>query len=97
MNPSRPWTFRVENIPPGTTGEQLKKYFYKEDQPGVEVKSIVPAVDSCESDVQEYTATVLFQSPNQRCPRVHDDNISLDSDFHGFTPLFHPQGPIVAE
>ena len=99
MNPSRPLTFRVENIPPGTTGKQLKKYFYTEDQPGVQVKSIAPAVDSCESDVREYTATVLFQSPNGmvRYPRVLEDNISIDSDFYGFTPLFHPQEPIAAE
>lgn len=97
--PIRPLTFRVENIPPGTTAEQLKKYFYTEDQPRVQVRSIVPAVDSYEQDIQEYTATVTFQAPNRMVPspRVIDDNLSIDSDFHGFTPLNQPQDPIAAE
>lgn len=99
MNSNRPMTFRVENILLGTTEEQLKKCFYTEDQPGVQVKSIVPAVDNYELDIQEYTATILFQPPNQTvpCPRVLDDSISIDGDFYGFTPLVHPQEPIAAE
>ena len=99
MHAIRPRTFLVENIPPGTTKEQLKTYFNTEDQPGVQVKSLAPAVDNYELDVQEYTATILFQPPNRMvpCPRVLDDNINIDSDFHGFTPLFHPQEPIAAE
>ena len=99
MDLSRPWTFRVENIPLGTTEEQLKAYSYTEDQPGIQVKSIVPAVDNYELDVQELTATISFRSSNRMvlCPRVLDDNISIDSDFHGFTPLVHPQEPIAAE
>lgn len=96
---SRPRTFRVENIPPGTTAEGLKKLFYTEDQPRIEVRSIVPAVDSYELDIREYTATVLFHAPNQTVtsPRVLDDDISVDSEFHGFTPLNHPQEPIAVE
>ena len=94
----RPSTFRVENIPPGTTAEDLKKYFYPEDQPHLHIRSIVPAVDNCCSD-DNYTATVTFQGPDQRIlsPRTFDDNLSIDSDFHGFTPLNHPREPIVAE
>ncbi len=96
---NRPRTFRVENIPPGTTAEGLKELFYTEDQPRIEVRSIAPAVDSYELDIQAYTATVLFHSHNQTAtaPRVLDDDISVDSDFHGFTPLNHPQAPVVAE
>lgn len=94
---SRPRTFRVENIPPGTTPESLKKLFSTEDQPHVVVRSIVPAVDS--DDL--YTATVLFHAPNQTVttPRLldNDDGIEVDSEFHGFTPLNHPQEPIAAE
>ena len=99
MAPTRPYTFRVENIPPDTTAEELIKYFYTEDQPRIRVRSIVPAVDSYELDIQEYTATVTFQALNGSIltPRLLDENISIDCDFHGFTPLNHPQEPIAAE
>ena len=99
VSPNRPFTFRVENIPPGTTAEQLQKYFCTEDQPGIRIRSIVPAVDNYELDVQEFTATVTFQAVNRSVlsPRLLDDDISIDCDFHGFTPLYHPSGPIAAE
>lgn len=94
----RPWTFRVENIPPETTPERLKAYFHTEDQPHIQVRSIVPAVD-CEDLDGELTATISFQTWGETvtAPRVLDDTISVDSDFHGFTPLSHPKGPIAAE
>jgi hypothetical protein len=97
--PSRPKTFRVENIPPGTTAEGLKKLFYTEDQPRIEVRSIGPAVDSYDLNIQEYTATVTFEPPNQMLasPRTVDATISVDSDFHGFTPLNHSEEPISIE
>lgn len=99
MVPIRPLTFRVENIPPGTTAEELTKYFYTEDQPCIRVRSIVPAVDSYELDVREYTATISFQASNRGVlsPRLLDEDLSIDCDFHGFTPLYHPQEPIAAE
>lgn len=99
MIPSRPLTFRVENIPPGTTAEELKKQFYTEDQPRVRVRSIVPAVDNYELDIREYTATITFQAVNRNdlFPRLLDEDISIDRDFYGFTPLNHPQEPIAAE
>ncbi len=99
MAPTRPYTFRVENIPPGTTAEELIKYFYTEDQPRIRVRSIVPAAHSYELDIQEYTATVTFQALDCSImsPRLLDESISIDCDFHGFTPLNHPQEPIAAE
>lgn len=95
----RPLTFRVENIPPGTTADELIKYFYTEDQPRIRVRSIVPAVDSYELDIRECTATVTFQALDRSVlsPRLLDEDISIDCDFHGFTPLNHPQEPIAAE
>lgn len=97
--PSRPLTFRVENIQPGTTAEELKKLFYTEDQPHLRVKSLVPAVDNYELDIRDYTATVTFQAQNRTTlsPRLLDEDVSIDSDFHGFTPLNHPQEPIAAD
>ena len=96
----RPWTFRVENIPPDTTAEDLKKRFHTEDQPYIQVQSLVPAVDNDEKDIQEYTATILFQNPDPAIlsPRLlDDDDITIDSDFHGFTPLTSSTEPIAAE
>lgn len=97
-NLARPWTFRVENIPQGTTAKQLKGFFYTEDQPYINVRSIVPSVDNYDLE-GEYTATITFQTPNKwvQLPRVVDDNISVDSDFHGFTPLNHQKETIAAE
>lgn len=59
----------------------------------------MPAVDSYELDVRELTATVTFQALNRSVlsPRLLDEDISIDCDFHGFTPLYHPQGPIAAD
>ena len=96
--PMRPWTFRVENIPPKTTAEDLKGYFHTEDQPYIRVRSIAPAVD-CEAFDGELTATISFQSRDgtATAPHVLDDTISVDGDFHGFTPLSQPKGPIAAE
>ena len=95
---TRPWTFRVENIPPKTTAEGLKSYFHTEDQPHIKVRSIAPAVD-CEDFDGELTATISFQSKDgtATAPQVLDDTISVDGDFHGFTPLSQPKGPIAAE
>jgi len=96
-------TYRVENIPFGTTKDQLvKDYFYIEDQHDITVKSLVPAVETIEGEDGDLTATVLFH-PYERTPsgpRVQDDSIAVDKDFCGFTPLYVPsadKGPIVAE
>ncbi|KAL9009039.1 MAG: hypothetical protein Q9173_005898 [Seirophora scorigena] len=101
MDSIRLRTFRVENIPPGTTAESLKAFFYTEDQPCTEVRSLVPAVDSYELDIQEYTAKGTFQAIQTQqtvtSPRTLDDTISVDSDFDGSTPLNNPQGPIAVD
>lgn len=59
----------------------------------------MPAVDNYELEIREYTATITFQSPGPTVPkpRVLDDDLSIDSDFHGFTPLNQPQEAIAAE
>ena len=93
-------TFRVENIPPSTTAEELKKRFHAADQPNIDVRSFVPAADSHESDIHEYTATISFRATDRAAspPRLlDDDDIIIDSDFYGFTPLNCPSGPIAAE
>jgi hypothetical protein len=94
---SRIWAFRVEDIPPGTTYEGLKNSFHKDNQPGIQVKSLVPAVDfGLDGGL---TATISFKPEvvSVQKPRLLDNNLIIDDKFFGFTPLFHPEGPIVAE
>ena len=92
-----PCTYRVQNIPSGTSAGQLKDFFCAEDQPYINVRSLASSVDN--HDLDEYTATISFQAPNKSSQslRVVDDNINVDSDFHGFTPLNQPQETIAAE
>lgn len=99
IDSTQPKTFRVQNIPPDSDSERLKQRFNLEDQPYLQVRSIVPAVDYNGMDKTEYTATITFQSSNPTIPfpRVLDDYIEIDSNFVGFTPLNHPEDPIVAE
>lgn len=94
----RPRTFRVEHIRQGTTAEQLKEYFNPEDRPRIKVRSIVPAVRNHDSG-GERTATITFQASDHLvpCPRLLDDDLSVDSDFYGFTPLYHPEKSVLAE
>ncbi|OBT72109.1 hypothetical protein VF21_09192 [Pseudogymnoascus sp. 05NY08] len=96
-------TYRVENIPFGTTKEQLvRNFFYVKDQAGITVKSLVPAVETIEGEDGDLTATIMFHphEPVPDGPRVQDDSITVDKDFRGFTPVYVPpaeKGPIVAD
>ena len=94
----RAWTFRVEHIPQGTTAEQLKDSFDPEDRPNIKIRSIVPAVRN-RGQAGDRTATITFQAHDSlvQCPRLLDDNLSIDSNFYGFTPLNYPEESIGAE
>jgi hypothetical protein len=97
----KPLTWRVEHIPPGTSPDDLKSYFYPEDRDYLKVKSLCPQVDTAEGEEDDLTATVYFNPPEVgRVPRLATDNILVDKDFFGFTPLYFPpkeKGPITAE
>lgn len=103
MSTHKALTYRVENIPFGTTKEQLvRNFFYVKDQPDITVKSLVPAVETIEGEDGDLTATIMFhpREPSPYGPRVQDDSIAVDKDFRGFTPVYVPpvdKGPIVAE
>lgn len=92
-------TLRVEGISPGSTAEQLKELFHPEDRPGLQVRSIAPAVDDYGPEVRNCTATISYQRLDREeyLPRLLDENVTVDKDFHGFTPLNEPQEPIAAE
>ena len=91
--PTRPRCIRVQNIPCGTTREELKhEVFGLEDQSSVDVRSIAPAADGAHGYL---TATATWHG--RQMPRIVDHRLSIDEDFYGFTPLNVPQEPIVAE
>lgn len=94
----RPWAFPVEHIPQGTTAEQSKESFDPDDRPCIRVRSIVPVVRNHDS-AGERTASIAFQASNNlvRFPRLLDDNLSIDSDLYGFTPLNQPKESVVAD
>ncbi|KFZ10879.1 hypothetical protein V502_07874 [Pseudogymnoascus sp. VKM F-4520 (FW-2644)] len=97
-------TYRVENIPPGTSKEELvEKYFYREHQDDIKVKSLCPSCDSVDPDEDDWTATIFFRprDPDKGELRLaNDDTLTLSRDFFGFTPLYVPpkeKGPIAAD
>ncbi len=95
---SRPWAYRIENIPAGTKSEELLNFFEEEDRPGLRVKSIASAVDSSRRN-GELTATIQFRpsEASHQVPRLLNDVVSMDKDFYGLTPLNEPDEPIFAE
>lgn len=58
----------------------------------------MPAVRNHDS-AGEHTATITFQASDHlvRCPRLSDDDLSIDANFYGFTPLYHPEESILAD
>lgn len=98
-------TYRVENIPPGTSKEELvEKYFDREHQDDIEVKSLCPSCDSVDPDEDDWTATIFFRprdlDKGKLCLANDDDTLTLSTEFFGFTPLYVPpkeKGPIAAE
>ena len=106
MQADRPWTWRIEHIPRGTTREQLKLFFIKTDRSRIEVESLVPesiAPDLFYHEVANrcLTATISFRAQEGRTPQLVDEfhgKIGLDADFYGFTSLYSPERePIAAE
>jgi len=97
MAAQKPLAYRVENIPPNATAEDVIHFFDSRDRPYLLVRSLVPSVESF--GLGELTATVMFSPPNDMFlgPRVINDDISIEKDFHGFTPLNEPIGAVTAE
>ncbi|KAI9685844.1 MAG: hypothetical protein M1822_004122 [Bathelium mastoideum] len=97
---SRPWTFRIQHIPSGTSADQLCEYFVPEDRPGIEVRSLCPSVDPQSGTL---TATISFNVSKGNWPRQPQlldpdaSDIDIDEDFYGLTPLNDPPEPIVAD
>lgn len=90
-------TWRVQNIPPGFTETRLRACFHSDDKQYIEIKSLAPDVGSYD-DGGSLTATMLFTHPEPgKEPRADHDDLEIDKDFIGFTPLNTPEKDVCAE
>ncbi|RSL46584.1 hypothetical protein CEP54_013789 [Fusarium duplospermum] len=89
-------TYRIDEIPSKySTAEQLMQCFHSDDKVNVHVKSFVFSISDPEG--REHTATVEYRASGT--PRLDADaeDIELDQDFRGFTPLNSPSEHVAAE
>ncbi len=100
-NKYRAWTWRVQNIPSNITASKLGACFHVDDRQYIKVKSLVPGPDSYDNGGKQ-TATILFSPLSEASPRIIEgveefEDIELDKDFIGFTPLNAPVDDVRAE
>jgi hypothetical protein len=99
--PPKAFTWRVKEIPSGTSKRELERYFSEQDRVRITVGSLFQGVDGGD----QMTATILFRPDPDRPeakPRFDSyapDEMEVDRDFFGFTPLYcPPEGtPVAAE
>ncbi|KAI9688281.1 MAG: hypothetical protein M1820_010293 [Bogoriella megaspora] len=86
MASSRPWTYRIQHIAPGTTAEQLRSYFDSDGYSLCEIKSLVPAADHTDGTL---VATVSYTAKdgNKVLPQLKDPRLRIDAEFYGLTAL----------
>ena len=97
MCPQRCLTWRIQNIPSSYTESHLKRCFHSDDKKFIEIKSLVPDVINYDGD-GTLTATVLYSHPERWEPRLEDvEELDVDHDFIGFTPLNAVSGDVCAE
>lgn len=89
---SKAFTWRVTDIPQGTTEEEVITFFEAKDQERIKVCSLCPDVYGGDS----LTATILFR-PHREQPDMgpklsfhKPPDMEIDKDFEGFTPLYCP-------
>jgi len=90
---------RIENIPQHPHSQKPVdplEFFEPEDRDSLVVKSIAPAVHVADGDEIEYVATLASRSADVdfESLSLNSDEVLLDYDFHGFTPLNAPPDPV---
>ena len=90
---SKTYVYRVENIPAGTTRQALLNLFDESDRGAIEVHSLAPTADRS----GDLVATITFKSEEDSLPTLLDEDIILDRDFVGLTPLNDAEEPVTAE
>jgi hypothetical protein len=90
-------TWRVQNIPSDFTEAKLKSCFHSDDKKYINVKSLVPDVNNYDG-TGTLTATILFSHPESEWPRIESiEDLEIDKDFIGFTPLNAATDDVCAE
>ncbi|KAI0551669.1 hypothetical protein F4679DRAFT_538810 [Xylaria curta] len=93
------FTWRISQIPEGTSKATLTEYFVPDDRKNVKVKSLCPDA----SELGKLTATLSFK-PNSAQPDdppvtlpTAPEDLEIDKDFEGLTPLYcPPKGKVIA-
>ncbi|MCJ1312987.1 hypothetical protein MMC25_006663 [Agyrium rufum] len=99
--PLKPIIYRIEQIPSNLDIDEFKQaYILPGDREFVKIKSWSPSVDSPEGEERTATATVCYSAPTRQKLHIASDEIIVDEDFYGFTPLYTPskeKGPIAID
>jgi hypothetical protein len=100
MAPQRHLTWRIQNIPSHYSEADVLACFHSDDKKYVHIRSLAPDVSNYDGK-GTLTATLLFSAPEKREPRVEEggpgEDLILDKDFIGFTPLNSPSSDVCAE
>ena len=90
---------RVENIPVGTTAEQVKGQFIESYRPRLQIQTLVPSARPEANSDWRLTATASFSRRDnlQELPVTLNKAYLVDDRFVGFTPLNDPKEDVCAE
>lgn len=89
-------TYRIDEIPSRyRSTSDLIQCFHSDDKPHIRVKSFVDSISDPEGG--EHTATIEYLAEGLPRLDIDAENIELDADFQGFTPLNTPSENVAAE
>jgi hypothetical protein len=88
---------RLENIPVRNPPVDPLSFFRAEDREGLVVRSLAPAVHNHDNDDENAEFVATLSSRNTEVDTsslvLINDDVTLDFNFHGFTPLTSPANP----
>lgn len=84
-------TYRIDNIPKGTSTDGVKLLFNADDRDAIEFKSLAPDTENYDGDGY-LMATILYHGDAASPPRAMKHDIDVSSDFAGFTVLNAVEG-----
>jgi hypothetical protein len=90
----KPLMWRIDGIPAGVTADDLKDYFEEAERTRIIIKTIVPSLDrprdrQCATIEYKHSIGGLDHVPRLR--KEVRDELYIDRDFRGFTPLYWPK------
>lgn len=89
LSTEKVWVYRREGIPVGTSKESLRQSFPSDVRDQIQITSLSPSINLGQGTL---TATFSFTA------KPGDELLhSEDKNFHGFTPLYTPEGDIESD